>query len=76
MGRPASASVVVSNTAGNDTFQILTDDHTILFTRVVGTNTNADLFSWDGATETRLTAADSANLLHDHAVLGKYSGAR
>lgn len=72
----ATTSVVVSDTAGNDTFQILTADATILFTRVVGTNTTADLFAWDGATSTRITDADAANLLHDHTVLGKYSGTR
>ncbi len=72
----AATSVVVSDTAGNDTFQILTADDTLLFTRVVGTNTTADLFVWDGATATRLTQADAANVLHDHTVLGKYAGTR
>ncbi|MGK0153823.1 MAG: hypothetical protein ACI9SE_000771 [Neolewinella sp.] len=72
----ATASVVVSSTAGNDVFQSLTLDSTILFTRIVGTNTNADLFTWDGTTETRLTDVDSAELLHDHAVLGTFAGTR
>ena len=69
-------SVVISDTAGDDTFQTLTDDATILFTLVVGTNTTADLFYWDGTTAVRITSADAADLLHDHSVLGKYSGAR
>lgn len=72
----ASAQVVVSDTAGNDVFQILTADGTVLFTRVVSGNSNADLFVWDGSTATRLTAADGAGLLHDHTVLGKYAGSR
>lgn len=71
-----TASVVVSNTAGDDTFGAKTDDGTILFTRVVGTNTTADLFVWDGATATRLTTADGAAIKHDHTVLGTYSGTR
>ena len=72
----ATGSVVVSNTSGNDVFQTLTDDNTILFTRVVGTNTNADLFVWNGTTATQLTDVDEANLLHNHTVLGTYVGTR
>ena len=72
----ATASVVVSSTAGNDVFQALTLDTKILFTRVVGTNTNADLFTWDGTTETRLTDEDAAELLHNHTVLGTFAGTR
>lgn len=71
-----TTSVVLSNTAGNDVFGALTADATILFTRVVGTNTNADLFVWDGSTETRLTNTDTAGLLHDHTVLGKFTASR
>ncbi|MCA8953532.1 MAG: hypothetical protein KDE27_28730, partial [Planctomycetes bacterium] len=72
----ATAIVVLSSTAGEDTYQTLTDDATILFTRVVDTNTTADLFSWDGTSETRLTNQDSAGLDHDHTVLAKYAGSR
>ncbi|MCA8963836.1 MAG: hypothetical protein KDC48_03070 [Planctomycetes bacterium] len=71
-----TASVVLSDTAGDDAFAAKTEDGTILFTRVVGTNTNTDLFVWDGTDETRLTDEDAASLKHDHSVLGKYSGAR
>ena len=72
----ASAPVVVSDVAGNDAFQVRTVDGTLLFTRVVGGGTTADLFVWDGAAATRLTQADAAGLLHDHTVLGSYSGSR
>ncbi|MFT4515043.1 MAG: Tol biopolymer transport system component [Planctomycetota bacterium] len=72
----ATSSVVVSSTAGNDVFQALTLDSTILFTRVIGTNTNADLFTWNGTTETQLTDEDAAEMLHDHAVLGTFAGTR
>lgn len=72
----ATASVVVSSTAGTDDYQALTADSTILFTRIVGTNTNADLFVWDGTSERRLTDEDSAGLKHDHAVLGSYAASR
>jgi hypothetical protein len=71
----AATSVAISNTAGNDVFQLRTDDNTILFTHVVAPNTNADLFVWNGTTATRLTNIDEAGL-HDHTVLGKYTGAR
>ncbi len=71
-----TTSVVLSNTAGDDAFAARTEDGTILFTRVVGTNTNTDLFVWDGTDETRLTDEDNASLKHDHSVLGKYSGTR
>jgi hypothetical protein len=71
----AAASVVVSSAAGNDDYAIRTENGTILFTRVVTGNTNTDLFVWDGALATRLTDQE-AGLWHDHAVLGKYSGAR
>lgn len=72
----AGNSVVVSDTTGNDVWRATTLDGTVLFTRVVAGNTNADLFVWDGSTSTRLTAADGAGLLHDHTVLGSYTGAR
>lgn len=72
----ATTSVVVSDTAGDDTFAAATADGTILFTRVVTGNSNADLFVWDGAATTQLTDTDAAGLLHDHAVLGSYSGTR
>lgn len=72
----ATASVVVSDTAGNDVFQALTLDTTVLFTRVVTGNTNADLFTWDGTTTTRLTQEDAAELLHDYSVLGTFAGSR
>jgi hypothetical protein len=71
-----TASVVVSNTTGNDVFQAATANDTVLFTRVVSGNSTADLFVWDGSTATRLTSADEANLLHDHTVLGSYAGTR
>ncbi len=71
-----TASVVVSDTTGDDVFQALTANDTVLFTRVVSGNTTADLFVWNGTTATRLTNADSANLLHDHTVLGSYTGTR
>jgi len=71
-----TTSVVLSNTAGNDAFQAKTANGTVLFTRVVGTNTNRDLFVWNGTAETRLTQADSAGLLHDHTVLGKFAASR
>jgi hypothetical protein len=72
----ATGSVVVSDVAGADAFQALTADGTVLFTRVATGNTTADLFVWDGATATQLTAADGAGLLHTHAVLGQYAGSR
>lgn len=72
----AGNSVVVSNTTGADAFALLTANGTILFTRVVAGNTNTDLFVWNGTAETRLTTTDSAGLLHDHTVLGKYAGTR
>ena len=71
-----TTSVVVSNTTGNDAFQAKTANGTVLFTRVVGSNTNRDLFVWNGTAETRLTQADSAGLLHDHTVLGKFAATR
>ncbi|MCC7064831.1 MAG: hypothetical protein IT456_18610, partial [Planctomycetes bacterium] len=71
-----TASVVVSDTTGDDTYGTNTLHGTILFTRVVGTNTTADLFVWDGTTATRLTTTDAADLNHDHTVLGTYSGTR
>lgn len=72
----AGAPVVLSDTDGDDVFQAKTTHGTVLFTRVVAGNSNADLFVWDGAASTRLTAGDGAGLLHDHAVLGQYAGAR
>ncbi|HEX5053160.1 MAG TPA: hypothetical protein VFZ65_15400 [Planctomycetota bacterium] len=72
----ASTSVVVSDTAGDDTFAARTLDGTILFTRVVTGNTNTDLVVWNGTAATRLTDVDSAGLTHDHTVLGTYSGSR
>ncbi len=71
-----STSVVVSNTAGNDAFQLLTANGSILFTRVESGNTNTDLLVWDGTNEVPLTGEDTVGLRHDHAVLGKYSGTR
>ena len=71
-----ATSVTISDTAGNDVFQAKTADASILFTRVVSGNTNADLFVWDGTTATRLTNADAAGIKHDHSVLGQYTGAR
>ncbi|MCA8975753.1 MAG: hypothetical protein KDC98_13610, partial [Planctomycetes bacterium] len=71
-----SNSVVLSDTTGDDVFLAKTVNSTVLFTRVVGTNTNTDLFVWDGTAETRLTDEDSAGLLHSHTVLGQYSGSR
>ncbi len=72
----ATASVVVSDTAGDDAFAASTAGGTILFTRVVTGNTNTDLFVWDGADETRLTDEDAAGLFFDHTVLGQFSGTR
>lgn len=72
-----TTSVAVSSTAGTDAFCAKTLDGTVLFTRVVGTNTNADLFVWDAtAGATRLTTVDSASLLHDHSVAGTFAGTR
>lgn len=71
----AIASVVVSDAVGNEEFETLTANATILFTRATGTGT-ADLFSWNGSEATRLTNADEAGQLHDHSVLGKYAGSR
>lgn len=71
-----NTSVVVSNTAGDDAYQLLTADGTILFTRVTSGNTNTDLFVWNGTAETQLTDEDGAGLRHDHSVLGKYAGTR
>ena len=71
-----TTSVTISDTAGNDVFQAKTVDGTILFTRVVSGNTNADLFVWNGTTATRLTDADAAGLKHDHSVLGQFTGTR
>lgn len=72
----AGNSIVVSNTTGEDTYQVSTADGTILFTRVVAGNTNADLFVFDGTDTTRLTETDAGGVKRDHAVLGKYTGAR
>jgi len=72
----ASAVVVVSSTAGADTWQARTANGTLLFTRVSGGNSNTDLFSWNGTAETQLTDEDGAGLRHDHSVLGKYAGTR
>ena len=66
----AAASVTVSNTTGNDDYQALTLDATVLFTRVVSGNTTADLFVWDGSSETRLTDKDADNVYHDYATSG------
>lgn len=72
-----TTSVVLSNTTGTDAFAArVADGSALLFTRVVTGNTNADLFTWDGTTETRLTDEDSAGLMHDHTVLGQYSATR
>jgi hypothetical protein len=72
----ATTSVTVSNATGNDTYQALTLDGTILFTRVTAPNTNQELWVWDGTTATQLTDEDSASLRHDHTVLGTYAGSR
>ena len=71
----AGNAVVLSDVAGNDTFAARTLGGTILFTRVVGTDSNADLFVWDGTDETQLTDEDDAGV-HDHTVLGTYAGSR
>ncbi|MEO6596344.1 MAG: hypothetical protein ABIP94_16465 [Planctomycetota bacterium] len=71
-----STSVVVSDTVGEDAFAARTLDGTILFTRVVAGNSNADLFVWNGTAAVRITDVDTAGLLHDHTVLGSYSGNR
>ncbi|MGE3172612.1 MAG: hypothetical protein AB7O97_08285 [Planctomycetota bacterium] len=71
-----TASVVVSNTTGNDVFRSRTNDGTLLFTRVTAPDTNADLWVWhpvDG--ETQLTTEDSAGR-HDHSVAAIYDAAR
>lgn len=72
----ATTSVNVSNATGNDTYQSLTLDSTVLFTRVTAPNTNQELWLWDGTTATQLTDEDSAGLRYDHAVLGTYAGSR
>lgn len=72
----AGLPVVLSDTDGEDNFQAKTANGTVLFTRVVAGNSNADLFAWDGADTSRLTAGDAAGLLHDYTVLGSYAGAR
>ncbi|MBL9078198.1 MAG: hypothetical protein JNL08_11880 [Planctomycetes bacterium] len=72
----ATASVVVSDTTGDDAFAARTLDGTILFTRIVGTNTNTDLFVWDGTDATQLTDEGDGGLRHDHAVRGTYAGSR
>lgn len=66
----AASSVVVSDTTGDDSYELLTLDDTILFTRKVGGNTTADLFSWDGTSTTQLTAADSEGVFHDYSTAG------
>lgn len=71
-----TAAITVSNEAGNEVFQAHTLSNTVLFTRVTAPNTNADLFAWNGTTVTQVTDIDSANLRHDHAVLGTYAGSR
>jgi hypothetical protein len=68
--------VVVSNTAGDDTYGMLTANSTILFTRVISGETNTDLFVWNGTAATQLTDEDGAGMRHDHEVLGKYAGSR
>jgi hypothetical protein len=72
----ATGSVVVSNTAGDDTYGMLTANSTILFTRVISGETNTDLFVWNGTAATQLTDEDGAGMRHDHEVLGKYAGSR
>lgn len=72
----ASSIVVVTTATGADTYQAATANGTILFTRPVGTNTNADLFVWNTTTETQLTDEDTAGIKHDYTVLGKYAGSR
>jgi hypothetical protein len=71
-----AASVVVSDTAGNDAFQVRTADGTVLFTRANPSRTVGDLFVWDGTDTTQLTDEDSLGLRRDHTVVGKYAGAR
>jgi len=72
----ATTSLTVSNATGDDTYQSLTLDGTILFTRVTAPNTNQELWVWNGTAATQLTDVDSASLRHDHAVLGTYAGSR
>lgn len=72
----AGSLVVVSNTVGNDSHQGRTLDGTILFTRVVSGQANADLFVWNGSTTTRLTNGTATGVPHDHFVVGSYCGMR
>lgn len=65
----AGSPVVVSSETGDDSYLVRTLDGTILFTRVVGTNTTADLFVWDGTTEVQLTD-DSDGTSSDYTVIG------
>ena len=65
-----TASVSISSTAGDDAFAAKTLDGTILFTRIVGTNTTKDLFVWDGTTETRLTDEDTDGNFRDYTIVG------
>jgi len=71
----AAASVTVSNTAGNDTFQGSSSGK-VFFTRT--TDGHEQLFVWNATSlaETQLTVTDSAGLDHDYSVLGTYAGAR
>ena len=72
----AAAVLVVSDVTGDDTFQARTVDGTVLFTRVISGNTNADLFVWDGTTAVQLTGTEPAGTRCDHSVLGTYTGTR
>lgn len=65
-----TATVVISGATGDDAFAAKTLDGTILFTRIVGTNTTRDLFVWDAVSATRLTEEDSDDVAHDYQVLG------
>lgn len=73
----AAAPVAVSSAPGDDAFQCRSLSGTLLFTRVIAGNANADLFEWEQvAGETQLTDMDGLGVRHDHSVGGTYAGSR
>ncbi|MEC7583426.1 MAG: hypothetical protein VYE77_03850 [Planctomycetota bacterium] len=73
----AMTSEVVSSGNGDDSFQFSSQNGTLLFTRVIEGNSNADLFCWDFDNgETQITDLDPAGFRHSYSVIGSYTGSR
>ena len=66
--------VTVSDLGVDETFQAVNPNGRILYTHVVGSNTNLDLFIFDpiGMSRTQLTQQDPIGNTHDHAVVASY----